>query len=367
MSFEAEVIPLFIGGVIAVSAIEFLLGWLGLRRRKDVRGLFGGHVVTMLLGFFFLVRSLFANWLGVELGIASISNSVNIGLFGLLIASNAVGLLALPSSIDGFTHHLDGTKTAFSYSVDAMDRVRFMILFVVGMGYLYVLFCVLPQLLKDGRSLMFLFYAAAFVSFFAIAWSIGMEWPIYVKYFSIKTEVTASVYASSFFYNRNLFGMMLVIGIFSLIFIHNHHPHWWNFLLIGILFCELFEDRFNLGKPRLIVFLPEKHLHIAEIHRNAAVNTDNPVRCEIIFREIYRYIHDLFEDTAVFHRKHASDRHLRCIKDKSLDMRNAFQELLRPQRCDPILIEIQAGSVIIHVPQHFLLFDRHMDRPGIFQ
>lgn len=178
------------------------------------------------------------------------ANYLFIGLFGLLIISNAVGLLAFPSSIDGFTHHLDGTKTAFSYSIDAMDRVRFMILFVVGMGYLYVLFCVLPQLLKDGRSLMFLFYAAAFVSFFAIAWSIGMEWPIYVKYFSIKTEVTASVYASSFFYNRNLFGMMLVIGICSLIFIHNHHPHWWNFLLIGILFCELF---FVISKTSILI------------------------------------------------------------------------------------------------------------------
>lgn len=177
-------------------------------------------------------------------------NYLFIGLFGLLIISNAVGLLAFPSSIEGFTHHLDGTKTAFSYSIDVMDRVRFMILFVVGMGYLYVLFCVLPQLLKDGRSLMFLFYAAAFVSFFAIAWSIGMEWPIYVKYFSIKTEVTASVYASSFFYNRNLFGMMLVIGICSLIFIHNHHPHWWNFLLIGILFCELF---FVISKTSILI------------------------------------------------------------------------------------------------------------------
>ena len=32
MSFEAEVIPLFIGGVIAVSAIEFFLGWRSLRQ-----------------------------------------------------------------------------------------------------------------------------------------------------------------------------------------------------------------------------------------------------------------------------------------------------------------------------------------------
>ena len=90
MSFEAEVIPLFIGGVIAVSAIEFFLGWRSLRHRKDLRGLFAGHVVAMLLGFFFLIRSLFANWLGLSLGIASISNSANIGLFGLCWAVSAL-------------------------------------------------------------------------------------------------------------------------------------------------------------------------------------------------------------------------------------------------------------------------------------
>jgi len=54
--------------VIAVSAIEFFLGWRSLRHRKDLRGLFAGHVVAMLLGFFFLIRSLFANWLGLSLG-----------------------------------------------------------------------------------------------------------------------------------------------------------------------------------------------------------------------------------------------------------------------------------------------------------
>lgn len=51
MSFEAEVIPLFIGGVIAVSAIEFFLGWRSLRHRKDLRGLFAGHVVAMRWDF----------------------------------------------------------------------------------------------------------------------------------------------------------------------------------------------------------------------------------------------------------------------------------------------------------------------------
>ena len=99
MSFEAEVIPLFIGGVLAVSVVEFIAGWIGLRNRKEARGLFAGHVVAMLVGFFFLIRSLFANWLGVELGIASISNSVNIGLFGLCWAVSAICVAALVSRL----------------------------------------------------------------------------------------------------------------------------------------------------------------------------------------------------------------------------------------------------------------------------
>ena len=53
MSFEAEVIPLFIGGVLVVSSFELL------------------------------IRSIFANWLNVKFDIASISNSTNIGLFGI--------------------------------------------------------------------------------------------------------------------------------------------------------------------------------------------------------------------------------------------------------------------------------------------
>lgn len=84
MSFETEVIPLFIGGVTVVSVLELFFGLMLLRRRRDVRKLFAGHVISMALGFFFLTRSLFANWLDIQYSIASISNSVNIGLFGLL-------------------------------------------------------------------------------------------------------------------------------------------------------------------------------------------------------------------------------------------------------------------------------------------
>jgi len=95
MSFEAEVIPLFIGGVTAVSVLELVMGLRLLRRWRDVRKLFVGYVVSMALGFFFLIRSLFANWIQIPYGIASISNSVNIGLFGLLWMVSAGFVVAL--------------------------------------------------------------------------------------------------------------------------------------------------------------------------------------------------------------------------------------------------------------------------------
>ena len=44
MSFEAEVIPMFIGGCAAVSALEFAAGWLILRSRKAARDRFAGHL-----------------------------------------------------------------------------------------------------------------------------------------------------------------------------------------------------------------------------------------------------------------------------------------------------------------------------------
>ncbi|MFI3169998.1 MAG: hypothetical protein R3Y06_08645 [Faecalibacterium sp.] len=83
MSFEAEVIPLFIGGIIIVSVLELIFGVTMLRDRKQARNSLIGHTVSMLFGFIFLVRSIFANWLQVSFDIPSISNSVNIGLFGL--------------------------------------------------------------------------------------------------------------------------------------------------------------------------------------------------------------------------------------------------------------------------------------------
>ena len=87
MAFEAEVIPLFIIGASIVCILELKL--------------LIGHTVCMAIAMMFLIRCLFASQLGMDLGIASISNSASVGLFGIFWLISVCLLLAAVSTIAG--------------------------------------------------------------------------------------------------------------------------------------------------------------------------------------------------------------------------------------------------------------------------
>ncbi len=103
MSFEAEVIPMFISGCIAVSLIEFAVGWFVLKKHPEARRSFIGHVLTMALGLFFLVKCIFGDRLHLAGGIASIDHSVSIGLFGLFWFASVLFLLGALSRLADFS------------------------------------------------------------------------------------------------------------------------------------------------------------------------------------------------------------------------------------------------------------------------
>lgn len=97
MSFEAEVIPLFIGGVSVVTVFELIVGGILLKRQKKALGCLMGHAVTMAVAMVFLIRCIFGGRLGIEVipGIASIDNSVNIAMFGIFWAVSVCFALAM--------------------------------------------------------------------------------------------------------------------------------------------------------------------------------------------------------------------------------------------------------------------------------
>ncbi len=95
MLFEAEVIPMFIGGICVVSILELIIGCLVLKREKRFLALFIGNVVSMTLAMTFLVLCVFGNRLGFVHEYASPSNSVNIGLFGVFWTVSVGFILAI--------------------------------------------------------------------------------------------------------------------------------------------------------------------------------------------------------------------------------------------------------------------------------
>lgn len=101
MAFEAEVIPLFIIGASIVCILELVCGWVMLKQHRQACKLPIGHTVCMAIAMMFLIRCLFASQLGMDLGIASISNSASVGLFGIFWLISVCLLLAAVSTIAG--------------------------------------------------------------------------------------------------------------------------------------------------------------------------------------------------------------------------------------------------------------------------
>ena len=171
-------------------------------------------------------------------------------LFLTLAISNAIGLYLFPETTNGVLEHLDGTSSEFTYVLTDMNRFRYLCMFSIGCVYFYILFAVFPKVLRSANSLMFLFYATVFVTYFALAYSLVKEFDVYCQYFDPNVDITRATYAASFFFNRNTYGTCLVLGICALMFIHNRHPFWWNYFLMIVLFVELF---FVISKTSMII------------------------------------------------------------------------------------------------------------------
>ena len=99
MSFEAEVIPLFLVCASIVSISELIIGCLLLRKQKVARNRLIGHAISMTIALLFLARCIFANWLGFFPPIASRSNSACIGLFGIFWAVSICFFLSVVVSL----------------------------------------------------------------------------------------------------------------------------------------------------------------------------------------------------------------------------------------------------------------------------
>ena len=96
--FEAEVLPLFLGGVVLVILFELIFSILVLRKAPQVKGAMIGHVVCILIAFFCLGFLLFGAQTLPDGG--SVNHSGKLALFGIFwLVGECCGIVAVMNAL----------------------------------------------------------------------------------------------------------------------------------------------------------------------------------------------------------------------------------------------------------------------------
>ena len=178
-------------------------------------------------------------------------NWIFLSIAMMLVICNAIAVLAFPSIYEtvGMDAKTGDTFPAV-YFVTNSERLRFIITFAVTCLYLYLIFAVVPKVLRNSKQLTIYFYGGVVVVFVSIIWSFIFENSIYRAYFDPSMTPTLSTVVESFYNNRNSFGTMIVIGICACGYLQCQSHHWWNYLIMAFFSLELF---FVLSKTSMLL------------------------------------------------------------------------------------------------------------------
>jgi len=169
----------------------------------------------------------------------------------VLVVCNAIAVLAFPSMYETTgMNQTTGDSFPVVYFLTASERLRFIITFAVTCLYLYLVFAVVPKVLRNSKQVTIYFYGGVVVVFVSIVWSLIFENGIYRAYFDPNMAPTLETVAESFYNNRNSFGTMIVIGICACGYLQCQSHHWWNYLIMVFFSLELF---FILSKTSMLL------------------------------------------------------------------------------------------------------------------
>jgi len=170
----------------------------------------------------------------------------------VLLVSNMVAVLIFPSIVQGFGENSYGNTYPFVYILTPAARARFIISFAVTCLYLYLIFAIVPKVLRNSRQLSFYFFACIVVSLVSILWSYVFEYRIYQSYFDPSLTPNINTVAMSFFNNRNTYGTMLLLGICCCAYLQTQSRHWWYYLIMAFFILNFV---FVLSKTSMILAL----------------------------------------------------------------------------------------------------------------
>jgi len=184
-------------------------------------------IIFILAHYFYLenkYRGLRVNW-------------VLFAVLGVVFIGLVIGIFSTPD-VQTFEaiEIVDGVETIVTkqFFVTLFDRIKSLFYALTAVIGVYLLVNVIPRIVNFRKYWMFCLYVIAGVALISCFISYFMDYDSYLFLFA-NGFIAADEAPASIFFNRNSYGLMLMLGILALYYLNSIKVRWFNYVFIVFL------------------------------------------------------------------------------------------------------------------------------------
>ena len=192
----------------------------------------------------------------------------------LIVISAAIGIFLTPD-VQYFETIviIDEAETLVvrEYSITLIGKIKSLLYVIISAVGVYIQLVVLPRLVSFKKYILFLMYIIVAVALISATISYFLDFDSYVHLYN--HGLVGYSNPQSFVFNRNMYALMLLLGMLALYVIISYLPKWYNYVFLIFLFVNIF---FTFSKAALGVALITFIFHF--IYRMIATFKKNKIR-----------------------------------------------------------------------------------------
>lgn len=124
------------------------------------------------------------------------------------------------------------------YSTSVIDKLKSFLFVIIAAAGVYIQVIILPKMASFKRYALFLMYVIVAVSVISAIVSYFMDFESYVHLYY--HGLVGYRFPQSFVFNRNMYALMLLLGMLALYVIISYNPKWYNYVFLIFIFINIF-------------------------------------------------------------------------------------------------------------------------------
>lgn len=130
------------------------------------------------------------------------------------------------------------TTVIKEYSTSVIDKLKSFLFVIIAAVGVYIQVIILPKLTSFKRYVLFLMYVIVMVSVISAIVSYFTDYEAYVHLYY--HGLVGYNFPQSFVFNRNMYALMLLLGMLALYVIISYLPKWYNYVFLIFIFINIF-------------------------------------------------------------------------------------------------------------------------------